>query len=600
MPPLGYGFAMAANVKLGGFVFVAMGLTLAGAAHALVTEPNGDVIPKPLSGDLQQEQPIGSGYLQIQKLFDVRAETLDWRTSASTNPNVFSPMCRFTGTLVLHGGGCKVDFGWYNVPADGVTPPPDGELYTLVPKESVPYMQPEALMPDGGSFLTGAADGGSALLTFASNDIRTNPNYKGGLIGFAIRGNPAEYCKQTHYSQPELNQECTASTCTDQPGTGKHWIVSLIYQSTVTPNAYYVTFEDLSTSETQFDPPVSGQWGDFRNDGDLNDFIYFITGVTCKGGGKPCDTGKPGACAIGKTDCSADGSIVCRQQLQPSAEKCDNIDNNCDGVVDEGDLCGAGNVCDQGNCVPACGRGEFTCSAGLVCTDKGLCADPACATKVCDVGKVCQPGTGACIDPCDGVVCPVGQNCELGRCLDLCADVKCDADQACDHGVCVANCSCQKCDTGKTCQTDGRCVDTGCENKTCDPGTVCVATDGVGACVDACQGVVCPGGAACDKGVCGEPSRSGNGNADASAGDDGGTIPGLIFGAGGSGNGGTAGAAGTGTTAGDSTGNGDPGRRADSTSGCGCRVGPSASSFFAAVGALALAAMWVIRRRRAK
>jgi MYXO-CTERM domain-containing protein len=119
--------------------------------------------------------------------------------------------------------------------------------------------------------------------------------------------------------------------------------------------------------------------------------------------------------------------------------------------------------------------------------------------------------------------------------------------------------------------------------------------------VDACQGVVCPGGAACDKGVCADPTPGGSVNADGSVpgGGDSGTGPGVILGTGGNGNGGTAG--GTGTTAGASTDPGDPGRRGQAaSSGCGCRLGPAGSSWLAAAGALALAAMWVVRRRRAK
>ena len=37
--------------------------------------------------------------------------------------------------------------------------------------------------------------------------------------------------------------------------------------------------------------------GTYKNDGDFNDFVFFITGLTCEGGGEPCDTGLKGACA---------------------------------------------------------------------------------------------------------------------------------------------------------------------------------------------------------------------------------------------------------------------------------------------------------------
>jgi hypothetical protein len=53
------------------------------------------------------------------------------------------------------------------------------------------------------------------------------------------------------------------------------------------------------------------------------------------GGGLACSTGLPGVCDAGTTEC-AGGQIACNQDAQPSAESCDGIDNNCDGVADDG------------------------------------------------------------------------------------------------------------------------------------------------------------------------------------------------------------------------------------------------------------------------
>jgi hypothetical protein len=66
---------------------------------------------------------------------------------------------------------------------------------------------------------------------------------------------------------------------------------------------------------------------------------FVVTGVNPDTLGVPCVINQPGVCAAGKTACGG-GEIVCIPNVQPSAEVCDGLDNDCDGQVDEDVECG--------------------------------------------------------------------------------------------------------------------------------------------------------------------------------------------------------------------------------------------------------------------
>ena len=162
----------------------------------------------------------------------------------------------------------------------------------------------------------------------------------------------------------------------------------------------------------------------------------------------------PGLCAAGLTECAVNGAPTCKQQQMPRPETCNNADKDCNGLVDDGDLCPTDEVCVRGKCVARCNTGEFACPPDLVCGSDGFCIDPACRDVTCEPGLACR--AGRCVGVCESVVCPLGQVCQLDRCIDPCVGVICPEMTFCSRGVCVGDCTCNGCPAGEECAPDGR------------------------------------------------------------------------------------------------------------------------------------------------
>jgi hypothetical protein len=522
---------------------LALGLSLlASPAAGQITEPNGTVVPGP--SDRPQE-------ITLESFFTDAGETIDPVATASIEPGTFSPRCDFEATLVLSESGAEGGLAWYNVPDDPNVAPT--AIYDLL----LPTSQ------------TG--------MVINSADIITSPDYAGGLIGFALTKDFGSGPQAIYYSEYQRNTLCSECVMPD------HWKMMLVYGSTSIPNTFYLAFEDWEGANNQ-------EW--FGNDGDFNDKVFRVTGVTCLGGGEPCDTGKLGHCAAGLTECQPGGTLACRQQVLESDEVCDNVDNNCDGEVDNGAPCPQGEICRQGVCQPPCGGGEFRCRGDLYCTAEGLCIDPDCRDVTCEVGQVCRAGN--CVAPCDGVTCPLGQVCQIGRCVDPCAGVTCEGTTVCDRGVCIEPCNCRPCSNGLVCAASGACVESGCETAVCEAGTLCSG----GSCLDACEGAVCPGNAQCLAGQCGEPEDTASAvtTTTSTTGSVIGATDGIVvppsMGAVGSASSGGAGGTGDGDGASGSA------RAAGEDGGCGCRLTNSTPNLCAGTGGLLCLGLVRLRRRQ--
>ncbi len=432
-------------------------------AGASVTEPNGLVVP----GD----SSIGSE-IQLSAYFSSVGDAIDEKVDAHTTPDTFSPLCGFTGEFVLNQAGSHFGVGWYNVDPAAKTPPPASAIHVIT------------------------AAGAPVGTKFSGTDIRKDPAYTGGAIGFALIGG------QIHYSEQKWNVVCTSCS----PATP--WVLSLTYQSKKTPNAYYLGFEDGNVDGSSF-----------ANDGDFNDDVFLFTGLVCAASGKACDTGKKGICAFGSISC-VDGKELCKDAVLPGAKQCNGLDNDCDGKLDDGP-CPDGTICTKGACIPKCGTGEFKCSGGTVC-DAGICVEASCVGKTCPDGTTCVAGT--CVDACTGVKCPTGLICRVGVCVDPCASLACGSDEVCEGGLCKPGCACAGCPTGSTCDaTSKKCLPAGCAAKTCPAGSHC---ESGGTCVDSCVGVTCPKGQTCALGVCKASVVAGDGGLEGGVDDagDGGVV----------------------------------------------------------------------------
>jgi MYXO-CTERM domain-containing protein len=351
-----------------------------------------------------------------------------------------------------------------------------------------------------------------------------------------------------------------------------------------------------------------------------------VTGDACcndKAPGSKCGTGQ---CAKGVWTC-AGSVVVCANSGAPSNETCDNVDNDCDGNVDNIPNLG-------GPCVaPGSCSGKLTCDSDLqqlVCKPDGAAGvevcdgvDNDCDGKTDEIEDVkvnddwwgdecnpppdghtappCKAGTYVCKNgakACEGAVGPLPEVCDLKDTdCDGVADTlaACPGTNACVQGVCVEPCRGGEfpCPGGYECQPfDGK--------KYCVPTT--------------CNDVECPPGASCKDGKCTLDNAGGAGNAGGAdsgntagvASSESGAGPGTEGGDGSGGandNGGTAGKAGSGTAANGNTTTTPTEAHGvfgivTGGGGCGCRTAPAGQGKWAAMAGLLLLGAMLGRRRR--
>jgi Notch 1 len=230
--------------------------------------------------------------------------------------------------------------------------------------------------------------------------------------------------------------------------------------------------------------------------------------------GLPCDHASGKTCQQGKTKCVG-GKITCVGATTGSKEICDCKDNDCDGLVDEGDTCPTGSTCINCACRIKCSGQEFGCPKGYTCKN-GYCIEDECADITCKSGETCK--SGQCVSKCEGVSCASGKVCADGACVENncygkgcasgqvcyggqciahpCTGVSCSEGEFCENGACKPSCGPVTCGESGLCRY-GRCVGSECTGSSCSSGIPCVD----GKCDQACDGVSCSTGSL-DKRTC--------------------------------------------------------------------------------------------------
>jgi MYXO-CTERM domain-containing protein len=242
---------------------------------------------------------------------------------------------------------------------------------------------------------------------------------------------------------------------------------------------------------------------------------------TLPGVGEKCGNGL-GTCSSGTFVCT-NGKLVCNATGMPMAEVCNGIDDNCDGVIDNGNFPETGQKCVCNGLTQAqidapgstCKAGRLVCrgTMGFQCEGCVLPTPEVCDGKdnncdgMIDTSAQCPSGFGCrdgqCSLQCTGgeMPCPPGYKCQNQFCVpQRCQGITCPTGERCDEtsGQCVDLCAGITCTTPKTCVA-GRCIDCNDRELACTAPQICIA----GACKsDPCMNVTCQSGQYCDAGTC--------------------------------------------------------------------------------------------------
>ena len=253
--------------------------------------------------------------------------------------------------------------------------------------------------------------------------------YHGGYIGFFMISpdNPdnnidwGDPCGR-HDPPPAIATTTTIFTEAALNGDG-NYVHYLVYESVVDDDAYYFAFEDLwHGGDNDFDDMLIKVTGLLKPcvpsaevcDGIDNNCDGLVDNAAVDAGGQ-CGATDEGVCEFGAYECQ-NGSLVCVGEVTGSGEICDGLDNDCDGVPDDnpsdvGLACGESEgECEAGE--TQCIGGVPVCVGGLgkqleICDTKDNDCDGETDEDTVDAGGACGSNVGVCTPGV--IVCAAGQ-----------------------------------------------------------------------------------------------------------------------------------------------------------------------------------------------